>query len=193
MIDYITQIDFNILYWIQENLKCAFLDFLMPLVGTMQDLGIFWICIGLALMIPKKTRYCGMAVLIAMLVDTIMLEYGAKFIFTRVRPCNLVNDVDMLIPKPNSYSFPSNHSASAFAAAVAVAMTVKSKVGIASGFVVSSLIAFSRVYCFVHYPSDVIVGVIAGSLIGFVVCVVMKKSGFIRFLERKNFIEKEIV
>lgn len=187
MAEYITQIDFNILYWIQENLRCAFLDILFPVMGEMQNLGIFGITVGVILLFPKKTRFCGFAILVAML-GTLILEYGMKFFFTRVRPCNQVDDIVMLVAKPASYSFPSNHAASSFAAAVAVLMTMRKKIWAIPAFVIASLISFARIYCFVHFPSDVIVGAILGSLIGFGICLLMDKSGFKKFLQRKNII-----
>lgn len=188
MINYITEIDFSILYWIQENLRCAFLDVLMPFFSFIQEGGGVWIAIAVAFMFSKKTRYFGFAILIAMAVDTLITEYGIKLLFARVRPCNLVRDVNMIVDKPQSYSFPSNHTASAFAGATALFVTSKKKWAV-WGFVLSGIIAFSRLYLFVHFPSDVIVGMIVGSIIGVVVCVIMDKSGFKKLLLRKNIIE----
>lgn len=192
MIDFITNIDFSILYWIQDNLRNSVMDFLMPLFSNMQNSGLIWIAIAIVLIFFKRTRYCGFAILLAMGIDTLITECGIKNIVCRVRPCNLVNNVDMLVEKPNSYSFPSNHSASAFAAATAVLLTVKKKAWSIPAFIFSGIIAFSRVYVFVHFPSDVLVGIVLGSTVAVLVCYLMKKTGFKALLERKNIIAKEV-
>lgn len=188
-IDYITKIDFSILYWIQDNLRCVVLDFLMPLFSHIQEAGIIWILISVALICFKKTRYCGFAILLAMGIDTLITEFAVKNIICRVRPCNIDFSVNMLVERPDSYGFPSNHTASAFAAAVALLCTLKKKKWAILGFILSVMISFSRLYVFVHFPSDVIVGAIVGSLIALLVCFVMKKSGFKQFLINKNIIE----
>ncbi|MDD6645052.1 MAG: phosphatase PAP2 family protein [Oscillospiraceae bacterium] len=192
MIDFITKIDFSILYWIQDNLRNSFMDFVMPLFSNLQDGGLIWISIAVVMLFFKRTRYCGIAVLFAMGIDTLITEYGIKNVVCRVRPCNLVDDVNMLVEKPTSYSFPSNHSASAFAGAVAVMLTIKKKAWTIPAFVFSGIIAFSRMYVFVHFPSDVFAGILLGSTIAVLVCYLMKKTGFKALLERKNIIEKDV-
>ncbi|MGN0462020.1 MAG: phosphatase PAP2 family protein [Ruminococcus sp.] len=192
MIDFITNIDFSILYWIQDNLRNSFMDFVMPLFSNLQDGGLIWISIAVVMLFFKRTRYCGIAVLLAMGIDTLITEYGIKNIVCRVRPCNLVDVVNMLVEKPTTYSFPSNHSASAFAGAVAVMLTIKKKAWTIPAFVLSGIIAFSRMYVFVHFPSDVFAGILIGSTISVLVCYLMKKTGFKALLERKNIIEKDV-
>lgn len=192
MIDFITKIDFSILYWIQDNLRNSFMDFVMPLFSNLQDGGLIWISIAVVMLFFKRTRYCGIAVLFAMGIDTLITEYGIKNIVCRVRPCNLVDDVNMLVKKPTSYSFPSNHSASAFAGAVAVMLTIKKKAWTIPAFVFSGIISFSRMYVFVHFPSDVFAGILLGSTVSVLVCYLMKKTGFKALLERKNIIEKDV-
>lgn len=192
MTDFITNIDFSILYWIQDNLRNSFMDFVMPLFSNLQDGGLIWISIAVVMLFFKRTRYCGIAVLLAMGIDTLITEYGIKNIVCRVRPCNLVDDVNMLVEKPNSYSFPSNHSASAFAGAVAVMLTIKKKAWTIPAFVFSGIISFSRMYVFVHFPSDVFAGILLGSAVAVLVCFLMKITGFKALLERKNIIEKDV-
>lgn len=128
--DYITKIDFSILYYIQEHLRCSFLDFLMPLFGFIQEGGMVWIVISIILICFKKTRYCGFAILLAMGIDTLITEFTLKNIICRVRPCNIDFSIKMLVSRPDSYGFPSNHSASAFAAATALLVTLKKRDGL---------------------------------------------------------------
>lgn len=188
--DYITKIDFSILYYIQEHLRCSFLDFLMPLFGFIQEGGMVWIVISIILICFKKTRYCGFAILLAMGIDTLITEFAIKNIVCRVRPCNIDFSIKMLVSRPDSYGFPSNHSASAFAAATALLVTLKKKRWAILGYILATAIALSRLYVFVHFPSDVLVGAIVGSLIALLVCFLMKKTGFKEFFIHKNIIER---
>ncbi|MBQ9674259.1 MAG: phosphatase PAP2 family protein [Ruminococcus sp.] len=191
MFENITQIDFDILYWIQDNLKNAFLDVLMPFFSIAEEGGVIWIALAIGLICFKKTRYCGIAILLAMAVDTIICEGIIKNIVCRVRPCNQVDDLVMLVSKPQSYGFPSNHSASSFAAATAFAINIRKKLWAIPVFLLATIVAVSRLYNFVHFPSDVLVGTILGILIAVIVCYIMDKSGFKAFLQRKNVIVSE--
>ena len=85
-----------------------------------------------------------------------------KNVFARSRPCWIDDSVKMLIKIPKDYSFPSGHTSVSFAGAFAIFLYYK-KAGIAA-FVLASLIAFSRLYLFVHYPTDVAAGVLIGLL-----------------------------
>ncbi len=191
MIEFITKIDFNILYWIQENLKCAFMDFMMPLFSFIEEGGMVWIAVSIILICFKKTRYCGFAILLAMGIDTLITEVTIKNIVCRVRPCNQVPGFDMIVTPPDSYGFPSNHSASSFAAATAIFLNIRNKLWSIPAFLGAGIIAFSRLYVFVHFPSDVIVGAVLGCVIALLVCWLMKKTGFKALLIRKNIIENE--
>ena len=162
----------------------------MPLLGLMQEGGMVWIVISIILICFKKTRYCGFAILLAMGIDTLITEFTLKNIICRVRPCNIDFSIKMLVSRPDSYGFPSNHSASAFAAATALLVTLKKKRWAILGYILATAIALSRLYVFVHFPSDVLVGAIVGSLIALLVCFLMKKTGFKKFLIHKNIIER---
>ncbi len=191
MLDYITQIDFNILYWIQDNLKNAVFDLAMPFISFIEEGGMMWIALSIGLICFKRTRYAGFAILLAMGLDTLICEGIIKNLVCRVRPCNQVDDIIMLVSKQQSYSFPSNHSASSFAAATAFTMNIRKKLWSVPVFLFASAVAFSRLYNFVHFPSDVLAGIILGTLIAVCLCYVLKKCGFRAFLERKNIISLE--
>ena len=126
--------------------------------------GQLWVVVGLALLIPKKTRWTGIAVLISYVGVYIFGQMILKNLISRPRPCQVDQAFEMLVARPSSSSFPSTHSAWAFAASTAIFMKYK-KAGIAA-FVVAALIAFSRMYMFLHYPTDVLCGIIFGILLG---------------------------
>ena len=138
--------------------------------------GQLWVVVGLALLIPKKTRWTGIAVLISYVGVYIFGQMILKNLISRPRPCQVDQAFEMLVARPSSSSFPSTHSAWAFAAATAIFMKYK-KAGIAA-VVVAALIAFSRMYMFLHYPTDVLCGIVFGILLGIAadkICDVMAK------------------
>ena len=126
--------------------------------------GQLWVVVGLALLIPKKTRWTGIAVLFSYVGVYILGQMILKNLISRPRPCHVDQAFEMLVARPSSSSFPSTHSAWAFAAATAIFMKYK-KAGIAA-FIVAALIAFSRMYMFLHYPTDVFCGIVFGIILG---------------------------
>ena len=126
--------------------------------------GQLWVVVGAALLIPKKTRRTGIAVLISYVCVFVFGQFILKNLFNRPRPCHIDQAFEMLVKRPTSSSFPSTHSAWAFAGAIAIFMKFK-KPGIAV-FVISALIAFSRMYLFLHFPTDVLAGMIMGIIFG---------------------------
>lgn len=161
------------LLFLQEHLRTAFGDFFFPLVTHLGDAGIVWIALGLSLLIPKKTRRCGLAVLIALAVTFVVGNVVMKNLIARPRPFIVYPDIELLIAPPSGFSFPSGHSSSSFAAATALFCFYK-KPGIAA-LVLAALIAFSRMYLFVHYPTDVLTGIMLGIFMALAVCCMMRR------------------
>lgn len=151
--------EFEFLYVLQ-SLHNPILDKIMVAITTLGDDGIFWIIVGLGMLIFKKTRKCGAMMLLTMAICYIVGNIGLKNIIQRPRPCRIDPSVPLLIPFPSEYSFPSGHTLHGFAAATAIFLHFK-KPGIAA-LVLASLIAFSRMYLFVHFPTDILGGIIIG-------------------------------
>ena len=126
--------------------------------------GQLWVFLGLALLIPKKTRTTGIAVLLSWVFVSVFCHYVLKNLIDRPRPCDVDMAFALLVDRPAGSSFPSAHSAQAFAAATAIFAKYK-KAGIAA-LVAAALVAFSRLYMFVHFPTDVLCGVVLGILVG---------------------------
>lgn len=158
--------DFLLLDWIQ-TLRTPAGDFLMPILTTLGEAGMVWIAVGIGLLCFKKTRPWGFLLLLSMLVSFLTGELGIKNLVGRIRPCYQRPFVPLLIEPPSSFSFPSGHSASSFASAFILARMDK-RAGIGA-YVLASLIAFSRLYLYVHFPSDVLAGMLWGTLCAAVV------------------------
>lgn len=154
--------DIFVLEYIKEKFTGPKADKIMVGFTLLGELGIFWGIVGLILTLQDKYRNSGAMVFVALFVTTLMGEGIIKNIVKRQRPCEEVNDDDMVIRKPLSYSFPSGHTASSFAVA-GVLFRCFSVWGIVF-FVIATLIAFSRMYLYVHYPTDIIAGVTLGLL-----------------------------
>lgn len=144
-----------------------FFDIFFKLVTHLGDAGAFWIVVGVLLLCFPKTRMCGICVLICLAVTALLGEGLLKHLFARERPCIQQPIADMLIAIPSTYSFPSGHSASSFTAATAI-FCFHRKAGIAA-YILAGLIAFSRMYCYVHFPTDVLAGIMLGMFVGFVI------------------------
>ena len=153
-----------------------FLDFLQtmhtPLItkimkaaSKLGDAGFIWILLtGVLLMIPK-TRKVGILVSVALLLDVLTCNVILKPLIARTRPYDVNTAVELLIRAPRDYSFPSGHTAASFAAAAALWFADKKKLAIPA-LVLAVLIAFSRMYFYVHYPTDVLGGAILGMVCG---------------------------
>lgn len=157
-----TAIDLSILDWIGENLHCAPLDTFFALFTHLGD-PVVWVVLTAALLVIPKTRKMGTVFLFALLLNVILCNGILKPLAARPRPFTL-REVTLLISPPKDWSFPSGHSAAAFA--FSAAAILKKCPGRWVMTVIAALIAFSRLYLYVHYPSDVICGLVLGVICG---------------------------
>ena len=163
--------DLPILDWIAANLWCPLLDAVMPVITVLGDAGIFWMVIAAALLLFKKTRRVGLGMGIAMLMGLLLCNLTLKPLCQRPRPYDYQFDVfnkliPLLIEQQHDFSFPSGHTIASFEAAGVIALNNKKR-GIPA-LILASLIAFSRLYLYVHYPTDVLVSVLLGLALAFV-------------------------
>ncbi len=164
MIEYINGIDQTILFFIQETFHFPVLDKIMIGASYFGSRGLVWIVIALLLTANRKTRFVGLVTLMALLLSTVMGEGVLKHLIQRPRPYADFPFVQLLIDKSTQYSFPSGHTTSSFAAAYVLSRYVKKNAWIF--WTIAGLIAFSRVYLFMHYPTDIIGGILLGLACG---------------------------
>lgn len=164
--------ELEILHMIQ-GWHTEWLDALMVFVTRLGDAGLLWIGIGLVLAVIPKTRRCGVLVLISMAVSFLFGNLILKNIIGRPRPFHVDDSVTLLISEPSEYSFPSGHTLNGFTASVMIFLHYK-KPGIAA-IVFAALIGFSRMYLFVHYPTDILGGICLGIFDAVLVFMVAKK------------------
>jgi len=157
-------LDMALLLWIQENLRSALFDSIMPVVTTLGDRGLVWILAAFFLIVGKRSGKYGAAIFIALLFAAVLGDMAMKPLIARPRPFTALNMSDLLIMPPAGYSFPSGHTMSSFASST-VLFRMDRRIGRWALFL-AALIAFSRLYLFVHYPGDVLAGALLGVLVG---------------------------
>lgn len=169
----------DILLWIQNHLRIEQLDPIMKGITFLGDYGWFWIVLGVVLIARKKTRMSGFAVELSLLFSLLVNNILLKNLVARVRPYEVIPSLDLIVKAAVDFSFPSGHSGASFAAATAIFCTMPKKYGIPA-LVLAALIAFSRLYVGIHYPTDVLVGVLDGIVFGILAVHLLK------WLEKKN-------
>lgn len=169
---FIMGLEIQILDWIQ-NLHGPVGDAFWPLVTRLGDAGIIWILLAAVLLIIPRTRKSGVVLAVALCVDLVLCNRILKPVIARVRPFDVNTAVSLLIPKPGDFSFPSGHTAASFTAAAALYFAGEKKLW-KPALALASLIAFSRLYLYVHYPTDILGGMAAGVIAGFMGFVIVK-------------------
>ena len=157
--------ELGILDWIAAHCHNGFLDGFMPFVSSLGNGGMIWITLGLGiLLLHRGQRSTGLQVLLALLLSLLLCNLLLKNGVDRIRPCQLNEAAALLIPCPQDPSFPSGHTSASFAAVVV--LFLRRWRGRWAALVLAVLIAFSRLYLYVHFPTDVLGGIVVGSLCG---------------------------
>lgn len=153
--------DFAINDWIASHLTAEWLDPVMRFITSLGDGGIFWILLAAVFLCFKKTRRFGAAMAISLIISTIITNLTLKPLIDRPRPYELKTieglDTSLL---PGDASFPSGHTTVSFSGAFALFWQNK-KAG-APALVLATLIAFSRLYFYLHHPTDILGGILVG-------------------------------
>ena len=151
--------ELDLLHWFQ-SIHNSVLDFLVPKITFLGNAGWFWIVVVLLLLILPFNRKIGVQALVSLILTVIVCNIILKPSIMRCRPCWLEPEVQLLVKVPHDFSFPSGHSNASFAVATAI-FTRNKKLGIPA-LVLAALIAISRLYVFVHWPTDVLAGTCVG-------------------------------
>lgn len=160
--------EFEFLDFIQ-TMHTPLITKIMKAASKLGDAGFIWILLAAVLLTIPKTRKVGILVSVALLLDVLTCNVILKPLIARTRPYDVNTAVELLIRAPRDYSFPSGHTAASFAAAAALWFADKKKLAIPA-LVLAVLIAFSRMYFYVHYPTDVLGGAILGMVCGWLSC-----------------------
>ena len=175
--------DLPVLEFIRNYLTNPFMDKAMPIVTLFGDGGVFWIAIAVLLLVFPKSRKTGWSMLAAMALGLIVCNIILKPMIARPRPYVFYAEnvegwqaVKLLVKTPSDFSFPSGHTIASFEACTVLLM--KNKWAGIPATILAFLIAFSRLYLYVHYPTDVIVSFFGGilfALLGSLIVVIIYK------------------
>lgn len=156
--------DWAVLHWIRHNMSCAFFDSLFLTCSRIGDFGAVWIVSAILLLCGKKYRKTGILLLIALALGFLIGNVLLKNVIARDRPCWLEPGVPLLIATPKDYSFPSGHALASFIGATV--LTLANRKFALFSVPLSVLIAFSRLYLYVHFPTDLFASLAIGISIG---------------------------
>ena len=168
-----TTFELNILDWLQSSIRMPAGAALMPVITAFADKGIGWILLTLAFLLPSRTRRLGATLLLSICIEVLLCNILLKPLVARQRPFILNPAFQLLIAAPQDYSFPSGHAAVSFACA-SVLWIYRSRWRFPAA-VLAFIIAFSRLYLYVHFPTDVLAGAMIGVMAGVISCRILSR------------------
>ena len=178
-------VDVAILLFIQEHLRFGPLSTFFSAFTHLGDYGFLWIVIGIALMFPRKTRRAGALALVCMSLGAVVVNVFLKPQVLRIRPYEAYEAIIPLIGPQIDESFPSGHASAAFCSAFIYLKTLRRPYG-ALMMVLASLIAFSRLYVGVHYPTDVLGGILVAAVVSAVLLILFGTNSYGEVREKKG-------
>lgn len=166
MPEWLQTIDEAALLWIAEHLRTPALTALLSFYTQLGNSGLLFIALAVLLLFFRSTRKGGAAALTAMFFGLIVTNLTIKPLVSRLRPWIVMENFTALVAEPDPNSFPSGHSCSAFAFAVALCIMLPKRWMKVTALCMAAVMALSRLYVGVHFPSDVVVGSLIGALCG---------------------------
>lgn len=159
------QTEFDILNWI-STMRTEWLDTLIPIISSFADKGIGWIIVAIVLTCIPKYRKAGITMGLALVFCLLIGNLTLKPLIARPRPYSYFPEMTLLVAPLADFSFPSGHTFSGFASATALFLYHK-KFGVVA-YSLATIIAFTRLYLYVHFPSDILAGIVLGVVCGWV-------------------------
>lgn len=160
----LAEFEINILLWIQENIRTPLLTPVMQFITSLGNYGSIWIVVCILLLLYKKTRKVGIMAVVSLVLNALLVNVILKTQIMRIRPFVLEDALILLTRLPSDSSFPSGHTSASFAVAVIVWKCLPKKAGVPA-ILLACLIGISRLYVGVHFPTDVLAGVVIGTVV----------------------------
>ena len=181
--------DSAILLWLQNSFRNPVLNPIMIFITHLGDKGLFWIALTLLFLCFRKTRRVGVTSMISMVIGLIVVNIMLKNWVARVRPYELIEELELIIEKQHDFSFPSGHATNALACAWVMFRLLDKKASVPA-LILALLICFTRLHVGVHYPTDVLAGIVVGILAAELAIVIVRAlarrfPAFRRFIRSK--------
>ncbi len=173
MLQSIQSLDTAILLFIQEHIRNGFLTPVMKAASFLGDNGLIWIALTVLLLLLPRTRRGGLDVCLSLAFATALNNLVLKKLIARPRPFLTIETLELIVAPLKSSSFPSGHACAAFAAAFALTRAFGKKG--AWAYLPAALIALSRIYVGIHYPSDVLCGAVFGTVCALIACLLSRR------------------
>lgn len=157
-------IEFAFLDFIQKYMTSPIMDRVMVFITGLGNSGTLWIVIAFLMICSKKYRTTGIMLAVGLLGSLLAGNIILKPLVGRMRPFQIREGIELLINAPRDFSFPSGHTLASVISATILILRER-KLGYIAA-ILAFLIAFSRLYLYVHFPTDVIAGIIIGIVIG---------------------------
>lgn len=175
MLESLQQLDTNLFYFFNRQLANIVFDYLMPFITNKKSWYPVWL-ITIILLLWKGGKRGRWALLIAILAFGLadpLVNRILKPLFQRVRPCNALEDVHLLVRRSRGLSMPSSHAANFFAVATVFSYFYRKYQWIF--WFLAALVAYSRVAVGVHYPFDILAGSLVGICCGLVWLMILRQ------------------
>jgi undecaprenyl-diphosphatase len=164
MIEWLVGIDTALFHFFNVALANSVFDSIMPIVTNDWVLRVAFAAIVVLLLVfgKREGRLVALLLVVTVALSDQTSSHLLKPIVERVRPCHVVPDVHLLVACSQGLSFPSSHAANSFAVAVLISLIYRRRVWLY--LAIAALVSYSRVAVGVHYPLDVLVGAVVGTL-----------------------------
>ena len=156
----ILQFDSSLLLWIQDNVRAGLLTPVMKLITHLAGMGV-WFLLALVLLLLRRTRRLGVVCMVSMVIGLIVTNLIIKNWVARIRPYEVIQGLECIVAKQWDFSFPSGHTTNSLACAWVLFRKAPKRWGVPA-LVLAILMALSRLYVGVHYPTDVLAGAAIG-------------------------------
>ena len=176
MIDFLYSIDLSVFYFINSTISNPIFDKFFPFITNVKNWYLAYIILWSILLIKggKIGKFASFGIILLIISSDQISSNLLKNLFERLRPCNALDDVNILVNCSRSFSFPSSHAVNNFAVAFYFYKLYPKLKWVL--FITAALVAFSRPYVGVHYPSDILAGALIGMLIGYIFALLTLKT-----------------
>ncbi len=172
--EWLWKLDEDILLFLQNHARMPILNEILQFYTNLGNAGLIAILTCIILLLLPKTRRVGLTAAISLFIEFLIVNVLLKNAVARTRPYEVIEGLECITKLATDFSFPSGHTGSCFAVATVMFLELPKRYGIPALFL-AVLMAYSRLYVAVHYPTDVLAAFFIGVLVAVAVCYMMSR------------------